>query len=285
MFFKKTLFVFLLLASVRIGYAQDTVLLDKRIYYRGKACEHHDMNFANKEQFGRELINLSDTVKRVEWCNYCNKKRVSFGRTYTIKNDSVLIESFATMQYSWIYKKTAAGKYEVHRYEDGGIEYGISSRLIPVERRGPFVTVTADKADTLYIINYRQNEKHESFVYPQKKIDGKIYEAAKVDHAPLLLNNDSIPVIHLARTDYCFNEPILWVRSMSCVITKTGRIVNIKQDYGNFEEDWCPTYLMDLMRHIQNMGPLKPAMVNGKPVNVRWVIKIDMEREIPGLGK
>ena len=218
---------------------------------------------------------FSDRHKEIDYCYYYDKERFCHGNDYELLSDSIL----KINDEQWVYKKQD-NKFYVSRYLDGAFEAGFVSSLVPFETLGPFVTTTDDKKDTLWITDYSFDTPanpydRPKYTFHKTMIKGKIYNADKVDEIPTLLNGDSIPEIKLERKDVCYSEPFYWVRTMSFVITTTGRIVNIKQDMGNID-DSCPYYIMDLTRYIYRMSPLKPSKKKGENVNVKWIVKVDM---------
>ena len=60
------------------------------------------------------------------------------------------------------------------------------------------------------------------------------------------------------------------------MVTETGRIINIEQSIGTIDLDFCPYYVMDLMRVLLQYGPMKPAKLKGQNVTVLWTLAVDM---------
>ena len=161
-------------------------------------------------------------------------------------------------------------------------EFGCTKTLIPLLTESVFVTTTADKQDTLWTIDYSEYNPYKPyFSQPKYKfyktnVTGKIYDRNSIDRFPTFLNGDSIIEIKLPRKVLCISEPYYFLKSLSFVITEKGRIVNIEQDCGNFNWDYCPFYLIDLITKVSQFGIVKPGEIKGKPVNTKWTIKVDM---------
>ncbi|HYV95233.1 MAG TPA: hypothetical protein VE978_25890 [Chitinophagales bacterium] len=255
---------------------QDTIRLDKSVHYSSSTEPYRSKYFASCAKYAREVIVFSDTHKRIEYCYYYDNERFCFGKTYKLTDDSVLDMD----EEKWVYKKQG-DKYFVNRFFKGTYESGYAISLMPFETTGIFTTTTSDKIDTLWTTDYSADHQdnpydHPKYEFHKTRVSGKIYDAKKIDELPAFLNGDSIKEISLRRTDGCIGEPFYYVRTMTFVITKEGRIVNIEQDYGNFDLDFCPYYVMDLIRLIYQLSPVKPAKVKGESVNVRWIVKVNM---------
>ena len=269
--------IFLICLAPVYTRAQDTIRLDKKVEYH-KKDNYQGKDFVSKIKYGRELINISDTVKEVDWCYYLNNKRDCYSKIYTLRGDSILLEDNRYDTIQWIYKKVNDDRFLIYRKMKGVIESGYTKTLIPIKKDGLFTTTTYDGKYVLWLTDYSRSENHPNYIYPQVALKSKIYQAKEVEQAPTRINGDSMNIIKLPRRDACLCEPMYSVHTMSFIVTKEGDIVNIKQEFGNFDMNFCPTYILDLMRSIYSMGPLKPAMKNSKPVNVKWKMKVDMMR-------
>lgn len=256
---------------------QDTIKYPPSIFYSGKKETIRGKSFASKAKYAREDIIFSKNKKRIEYCYYYDTVRVCYGSTYEIYSDSVL----KIDDKSWIYKKRS-DKYFLYRFYNGTYESGYAKTLIPLEAIGLFVTTTTDKIDTLWTTDYLFDKPsnpydHPKYIFNKSRVAGKIYDSDQIDDKPTFINGDTISVIKLKREVGCFCEPLFFIRSLSFIITKNGRIVNIEQNSGNFDSDFCPYYMLDLIRSICQLGILKPAKVKGENVNVKWVVKVDMD--------
>ena len=85
------------------------------------------------------------------------------------------------------------------------------------------------------------------------------------------LNGDSINVISIQRSnDVCYGEPLISGTRISFVITASGRIVNFTPQF-----EWsCPYYMLDVVRHISQLGVVNAAKRKGNPVNVKWTLEV-----------
>jgi hypothetical protein len=222
---------------------------------------------------------FSKTHKRIDYCYYYDNERECYGTDYQLIGDTALVID----EVVWHYTKQN-GKYFLERYFDGTYESGMAKSLIPLKMIGLFTTTTADKIDTLWTTDYSKNEPSNPYDKPlwtfyKTQVKDKIYTQDSIDEPPTLMNGDTLKTIHLARKDGCFGEPLYFVTELQFVVTQEGRIVNIEQSMGNIDLDYCPYYIMDLMRYMLQYEQIKPAKVEGKNVNVLWHIEVVMNDE------
>ncbi|MCF8298386.1 MAG: hypothetical protein K9J13_12640 [Saprospiraceae bacterium] len=234
----------------------------------------------------REDIIYSDTHKRVEYCYYLGFERICYGETYRLIGDSTLQIGdtlYNNKVHQWTYRKLENGNFFVYSNFDNVYEFGIVKELIPFERIGNFIVTKKNKKDTLWIADYSKVDMSKLYSEPiiqiyKSKICGKIYDADEVDISPSLINGDSIPEIKLERLSYQFCEPwMMVVKNMSFIISNTGVILNIEQYNGFFDNN--DPYILELMKEIIKMEPLKPAIVDGEYVNSKCYVEIDMMDE------
>lgn len=276
---KPTLFIpaFLLLVSACFG--QDTIRVETSIYYTSKKEPNRGKYFASGVKYAREDIVFSETHKRIDYCYYYDNERNCYGTNYQLTSDTTLDMDGEI----WNYRKQG-DQYFVERYFNGTYECGFTKSLIPFETLGRFTTTTADKIDTLWTTDYSADNPSSPYdkplwIFHKTKIKGKIYDQDKIDEPPAFLNGDPLKTIYLNRTDGCLSEPYYFIRELKFVITKEGNIVNIEQSLGNFDLDYCPYYVMDLMRYLLQSGQLKPGKLKGQNVNVLWTLKVEMNSE------
>lgn len=273
---KFTLFITTFLLSVATCLGQDTIRIETSTYYTSDKEPNRGKAFASRVKYAREDIVFSDNHKKIDYCYYYDNERHCYGTNYQLTNDSTL----EVDRVIWKYTKQG-DKYFLERYFNGTYECGFAKSLIPLETIGLFTTSTADKIDTLWTTDYSADNPSQPYDRPlwtfhRTKVKGKIYTQDKIDEPPTLLNGDTLRTIYLNRTDGCFCEPYYYVRELKFVITNEGRILNIKQGIGNIDLDFCPYYVMDLMRYLLQLGQITPAKLNGQNVNVQWTLKVEM---------
>jgi hypothetical protein len=265
----------LLILSVETTKAQDTIKVEPGFHYSKKEYPYHNKQFVSMVKRAREDIVYGENHKRIEYCYYHGKERICYGTTYKVVGDSLYVDSSA-----WHYQKINGDQYFV-KYSDHDITTtGFAKSLIPLEKTGIYYTISNRTSDTLWQADYSNYDPSNmydkaNYCFYDTKIEGKVYEYNEVDEIPSFLNKDSINTISLRRTDYCICEPYYFISSMVFIITDKGEIKNVRQAWGNLSID-CPGYIMDLLVEITGKSPVKPALVNGKPVNVRWFVTIDM---------
>ena len=268
------------------SFGQDTIQVEPSRFYTSEAEPTRGKDFASRVKYAREDIVFNQKFRKVEYCYYYDNKRICYGNTYQLIGDFTLqigdsVSSNAIQ--SWTYRKMESGQYLVYRFHNGLYEIGKAKQLIPFEVIGSLFTMTRDKSDTLWIADYSTVNSANpyskpKYSYPKASLEDKIYELKKVDQPPTLLTGELIPdTIVRARTDGCLSEPYQRVRTMTFIVTEDGYIKNIEQGNGNFDIEYCPQYILELMTIISNYGQLKPAILNGKPVNVKYIINVDMK--------
>lgn len=251
--------------------SQDTVKVDPSIFYSSKTHPDRGKMFAATVKYGREDIIYSENKRTIDYCYYYDNERVCHGYSYEIIGDSVLKINDAV----WNYKKQG-DSYFLSRFFRDTYESGLASNLIPLTTAGTFITTTPGKSDTLWTTDYTAQDpsspySHPRFTLYRSPVKGKVYPARKVDEVPTFLNGDTIRAIRIKRSnDVCYGEHLVSRRNISLVITADGRIVNIKPEY-----EWsCPYYMLDVARHLSQLGRVNPARKDGKSVHVKWVIQV-----------
>jgi hypothetical protein len=229
--------------------------------------------------YGQENIVFSENHTKVEYCYYNEDKRISYGYHYRLINDSTLYIGDTLIdgyQEKWTFKQLSNKNYSLHRKNNGLRESGEVDCLIPLHQVRPFVTINGNdtlwKTNDFTINNRKYGYYHSDFYVSQ--IAGKIYEFDEVDFLPNLLNNDSLPTINIESIHPCICAPMTWITTVSVTITAKGDIKNIEQALGNISNN-CSYTMMEINRIIASWGKVKPATVNGTPVNVRWFIRIN----------
>lgn len=273
------------LASYCLG--QDTIRVEPISYYSPLVEENLNNRWlSSAAKRAREDIIYSDTHKKVEYCYYLGFERICYGESYRLIGDSTLQIGdtlYNNKVHQWTYRKLKNGNFFVYSNFDDVYEFGTVKELIPFERIGKFVITKTNKKDTLWIADYSKFDMSKPYTEPiikiyKSKIKGKIYDSDEVDISPSLINGDSIPEIKLERFSYRYNEPMMMVvKNVSIIISKTGVILNIEQYNGSLENH--AQYILELMKEIVKMEPLKPAMVNGEYVNSKFYVEIDMMDE------
>lgn len=279
------LIIFLSILST-FSFGQDTIRVEPSKFYTSEEEPTRGKDFASRVKYAREDIVFNQNFRKVEYCYYYDNKRICYGNTYQLIGDSTLqIGDSASSNaiQTWTYRKMKSRQYLVYRFHNGLYEIGKAKELIPFEVIGSLFTMTWDKSDTLWIADYSTVSSNNpyskpKYSYPKASIEGKIYEFEKVDQPPTLLTGELIPdTIMRARTDRCLSEPYQRVITMSFIVTEDGHIKNIEQGFGNFDIEYCSLYILELMTIISNYGQLKPALLDGKPVNVKCIVNIDMK--------
>jgi len=276
---KFTLFITTFFLTVATCLGQDTIRVEASTHYTSDKEPNRGKEFASRVKYSREDIVFSDTHKRIEYCYYYDNERHCYGTDYRLTSDIALDINGVI----WNYKKQG-DKYFVERYFNGTYECGFAKSLVPLETVGLFTTTTKDKIDTLWTTDYSADKPSRPYDRPEwtfhkSKVKGKIFAQDKIDQPPTLLNGDTLKTIFLNRKDFCLSEPYYIVREMKFVVTEEGKIVNIEQSVGNIDMDWCPYYVMDLMRYLLQLGQIKPAKINEQNVNVLWTLKVVMNEE------
>lgn len=255
--------------------AQDTIRIGKKVNLDKKEYRNGRISSA---KCGREDIIFSNTCRRIEYCAYYKNKRNCIGDTYSLKGDSIVdVDGI-----EWFYQKRPDGRYLIYRFYEGVYASGTVDELIPFGKT-KIITVNLSTKDTLWIANYERFGTSDylycapTYSYPKAKIEGKIYRLEEVTTPPVFLDGSFLPkVIQHQRSDGCFNEPPMWIHTLSFVVTKEGEIKNIEQAFGNFGLNSCPNYILALTRIVCQFGKLKPATLNGTPVDVAYTIEVDM---------
>jgi hypothetical protein len=284
----KELILLILLVNTLFCFGQDTIKFEPSVFYSSKEYPNRSKAFAFQAQFAREVIMFSETKKRIEYCYYYDNERVCFGESYEILNDSVIqIKSkFSDSIFeNWKHKIADNNSYLVQRKYGSYCETGTVNSLMPFLKTGKFITQHQSSKDTLWITDYTNyNFKGPyrtapSYYFPKAKIKEKIYQDFEVDKMPTTIKGDSIFNISLARKDYCLSEPMTAVRTITFVVTSSGEIKNIEQFEGNFDLQYCPFYIMELMKQVLSIGRWIPGKVDGKNVNVKCYADIEMQDE------
>jgi hypothetical protein len=261
--------------------SQDTIKVEESSEYFSASNTWGSMEFNAKVKYSREDIVFSDNLKRIEYCFYYDNQRNCHGKTYELQNDSTLsiFESQDTLIYNFQYKNSDS--LFIYGENNNTYEFGYVNSLIPLLPYEIY-TLNEHKTDTLWISDFSNFSPENPYstpkwTYPTNKINGKIYSSSEVDILPTTSNGQQLPSnINLKRTKHCINEPLLFIQSMEFTIDNKGRIKNIKQKIGNFESNYCPYYLMEVMKIISNYGTLNPAKINGEEVWMKYEINVKM---------
>lgn len=274
--FRFTIIFLTSLLSITDSIGQDTFRVEPSFHYSRVEEQLQGKNFAFSVKYAREDIVYHDNRKRIEYCYYLDNERHCFGQDYSISNDSTLhIDGHA-----WQYEKRGT-QYFLERYDHATYECGMAVSLIPMVSAGLFSTYTLDKLDVLWTTDYSSDNPAKpydspSWGFPKSKVKEKIYKPSKVDELPTLSDGSPLDTIFLPRTDGCYGEPNYFVDQLNFTVTKTGRIVNIEQGVGNLDIQTCPYYMMDLIKHLLQKCPLKPATRHGQAVHVQWSVHVVM---------
>tara|TARA_Y100000782_G_scaffold114887_1_gene153077 strand:- start:1062 stop:2006 length:945 start_codon:yes stop_codon:yes gene_type:complete len=261
--------------------AQDTVRIGKSYHYTTEEVNH----FSGKGfrgHYGQENIIFSANHIKVEYCYYTENKRICYGSHYRIINDSTLSVGDSIPGKNdqvWNFKRLKSGNYAVSRIINDFLESGIVDTLIPLKPIAPFLTTSIDLSDTLwesYQFSPLRNASGSFYTINSNVnlVQEKVYEYDQIDTPPLLLNGDTLPIVAIDRISYCYNEPMTFINTVTCIVTKEGKIKNVEQALGGLPDN-CDYTMMEIIREIYTWGKLQPATRNGEPVNVRWFIYVD----------
>ncbi len=261
---------------------QDTLKLEPSIYYSSDTYPVRGKSFASKAEYRLEQISFDNQNKRIEYCYYYDSIRDCIGENYQFIGDSILRigDSSLTKQVKlWSYVKKKNNEYLVWRTYEGVTESGYVSRLVPFKKIGVFQTKNNSDL-VLWEIDYT-NYNHKSvyslpkYFFPLKKVKKEEPNLSDVGTYPKLMNGDSLPTeIKVARNGLCYSEPDLLNENMifTVTITSKGELMNIKP---LMNVEYCPFYLMNIILAINKLGPVSPAILNGKPVNCKYTIGIN----------
>lgn len=249
-------------------FAQDTVLLDKRQHYSSKKHPHRGKKFASRVKYGRELITINDSTKRLDYCYYYDKERISYGADFTFRHHSLLQIATQRDTSVWKYSKEDKG-YRVEKNLGVATEFGFVKQLLPFEPMDIFYALNNNLEDTLWSIDYT-TRNHRPILHT-KLIPGKIYNSNEVDYLPLLQNGDTLKLLDVQQTHYYLCEPYYHVNTVSFVVAENGRVYNLKIEDGFLSE---PEYLMDLLIVLIRMGPYRAAILDGRPVSVKCIVPV-----------
>ncbi|MEM1001943.1 MAG: hypothetical protein AAGH46_04765 [Bacteroidota bacterium] len=270
----------LLVLGSAYAYSQDTLRIGESYHYSAEEVQKlRGKGFHGK--YGQENILFDQNHIKVEYCYYHEAIRTCYGYHYRIINDSTLTigDSLGNKSIeTWTFKKLSNSHYAVYRMKDGFLESGEVDTLIPLRHIEPFVTTTLDKKDTLWQTNDFTclNRTHGYYTadFNVSNVAGRIYDYLEIDTPPVQLNGDSLLSIEINGIHPCMSQPLTWLTAVTCVVTKEGKIVNIEQALGGISDN-CSYTMMEINRSIATWGRVKPATLSGRPVNVRWFIKID----------
>jgi hypothetical protein len=278
---KYSIIILLLLVLSSINsYSQDTIRVGKSFHYSAEEVQRlSGKGFYGK--YGQEKIIFDQNHIKVEYCYYNEANRTCYGYHYRIMNDSTLTIGDSTGSNpieTWTFRELSNNHFSVYRIKDGFLESGEVDTLIPLRHIKPFVTTTIDKKDTLWRTSDFTclNRKYGYYTadFNVSNVDGRIYDYFEIDTPPIQFNGDSLSAIEIEGIIPCISQPMTWINTVTCIITKEGEIVNIEQALGGISDN-CSYTMMEINRLISNWGKVKPATLNGLPVNVRWFIKID----------
>jgi hypothetical protein len=276
----KTLITTILFLISQDSFTQDTIKIDKSQFYSTQEVQKlSGKGFSGN--YGQENVIFSKFHTKVEQCYYTESIRTCYGFHYRIINDSILVVGDSltnNLLESWIFRKLESNRYYVFRISDGFLESGEVDTLIPLKQIAPFITTTLDKKDTLWSSDdfTCMNRKYGYYYanFDVNTISGEVYDYDEIDSPPSFLSGDSISPIAIESIQPCISEPMTWLSTVTCVITKDGRILNTEQALGGIS-DYCSFTIMEINKIISSWGKVKPATLNGVPVNVRWFIKIN----------
>lgn len=259
--------------------AQDTLLIKPSV----RITSENKKNYFSKGfhgEYGREDIVFTKTHKKIDYCYYLDGVRNCISDDYFILNDSTLMVNDSAN--IWNYKLLSNNNYLLHKTDGSVFTSGIASSLIPLLFDGKLYSINVLTNDTLFSTSFfyprHFNPKGVASIKPYTSyIKGKLYEYNEIDKAPSLLNGDSIPWIKLKDfDDICYHEPYLKELTLITIIVSIdGSIKLVDQAIGNYNMEYCDskTYI-DILNYLNSLGKLKPALYQGKPVNVRWFIKV-----------
>lgn len=252
---------------------QDNTFLDLKQEYFSKNGDSvrfnntHKLKAYPKVNYSREIIRLTESEFKIEYCYYYDNKRFANQNTtyYNFAADSILTISGE----KWIYKKRTDSLIFVYKNHSDYIEQGAVTSLVPFIRHGEFVALDNDK-EVLFIEDYQkgnflsikcpQVDFHDSVYYrvdknpifPEKYGDLTKYIKQRLEY-PIIARESSI-----AGTVY-----------VRFVVTKVGQVKNIEIIRGV-----DPIMDREAFKVIAILPDFEPGKINGKAVNSYYVMPV-----------
>jgi hypothetical protein len=258
--------------------AQDTLQLAPPVIYYPDSITPFRKGSGPLE-LAPELITYTPTKVRLEYCYYSNGKRIASGNSYTLLSDSTLLEDLQL----WHYEKRGS-QYFMYRCDAHFYECGYAQTLLPLKKVGKFYTLNAAQKDTLWITDYTNYKPTQRYSRPELIFistagNKKVYTDSDKIQQPTLANGDSIPKLKVERSEgfkICISEPYFYAVTIQFIVTAEGNVICPKAITGYIHSDSCPYPMIDTLTALYKLGPLKPALLNGKPVN--YLITIEVEK-------
>lgn len=276
---KKLLFIFAVLFLIKSVSAQDTIKLQPSIYY--ESAVHKDTRlFYGYVQYAREDIVYSDSLRSIQYCYYMDSVRHCIESVYRMKGNDILEVSNYRDTIEWKYKRRSDSLYEISAFVDGFYQYGLARSLQPLLFFNKQVTTTSDKIDTLWFTEYvyspHDPEGYRTYTLHTNTIKGKIYTSKQCTIPPRLQSGSAFTELTWVPGELGYNDPYYFVRRTVFVVTAEGRILNVSE-MGNLE--WSSAAVcIDFLKEVYRYSPLLPATRKGKPVNVQWQVKVNMNQ-------
>lgn len=259
--------------------AQDTLIVKAGLRIKSENKEKYFSKGFHGE-YGREDVVFSNKHKKIEYCYYIDGVRNCISDDYFILNDSTLMVNDSNTL--WNFKLNAKNQYLVSKTNANIYTSGIAISLMPLVFISKLYSINLLSKDTLYSTSYYYpryfNPQGVASIKPYTGyFKGKLFEYNEIDKAPSLLNGDSIPWVKFNEyNSLCLSQPyIKELTLISVIIASDGSIKMIDQAIGNYDLEYCnsKTYF-EIINFLISLGKFKPALSKGKPVNVRWFIKM-----------
>lgn len=278
-------YITILHLALDASFAQDTMKIESSNYYSSLEYPSKGKNFYFNVKLAREDIQINDSQKRVEYCYYYDSMRTCFGTTYQLKEEKYLLFSNPLFRYDtniiWQFCGVPQG-FELSHEFLGTHQTAFVKSLIPFEPEKIVTYLDSNKSKVLYTIDYsgvdrRRSHQYPLFLYPQEKPAGRIFDIDQVDIPAFLSNGDSIPTMmqFSENMNSCVSQPLMFISSVSFIVTASGEILNVMPENGNYDMAYCPYDLIPLINSIYQFGRMQPAVKNGKNVNVRYKISVN----------
>lgn len=278
-------YITILHLALDVSFAQDTMKIESSKYYSSLEHPLKDKSFYFNVQLAREDIHLNDSQKRVEYCYYYDSTRSCFGTTYQLKDEKHLLFSNPLFRFDtniiWQFRVVPQG-FELSHEFLGTHQTAFVESLIPFEPEKIVTYLDSNKSKVLYTIDYsvidrRRSHQFPLFAYPQEKPAGRIFDLDQVDIPAFRSDGDSIPTTmqFSKNMNSCVSQPLMFISSVSFIVTAGGEIINVMPENGNYDMAYCPYDLIPLINSIYQLGRMQPAIKNGKNVNVRYVLNVN----------
>lgn len=272
------------LISSRFLKAQDTVIVSPAPTYNTVDYPIYNKSLASIAEYGRTDIIYSPQHTKIVYSYHYNNNVYNKTMDYQIRNDSTIQIISDQDTTVWNYHLTYDGKYHVQRIRNNYLISGQTGSLIPLLYEGQFLNIYLKTGDTIYTTNYNQFKYEANFIrinhdYYTSSVAEQIYSLDDVDTPPLLHTKVPLPdTLKRYRSEGYMSEPYTRVHSIEFIVTSEGKIKNVRQLDGNEAFSIYPDYMLELTEYLFALAPLHPAIKNGKPVAVRYVMPVNSSK-------